>query len=411
MILVSHPTGNTFVRAWLAELTRRGVDFHFYTSLGINDKTRWPKVLPDRLAGEFLRRSYQVAPDRLHARPWRELGRLAGMRCGWGWLTAHETGWCSVDAVYQSLDRSVARVIDADRGSTITAVYAYEDGALASFEAAHRHGIKCCYELPIAYWETSRTLLKEEAARWPAWEPTLDATRDSDAKLQRKTRELELADIVICPSQFVLRSLPDAIRKAKPCIVSEFGVDTVEASERLVDQQTTNRPFRALFAGSMTQRKGLADVFAAFRSMQRSDCELVVMGSPRASMDFYRREYPAFTYEPTRPHAGVLELMKRCDALVLPSIVEGRALVQQEAMMCGLPIVVTANAGGEDLVEEGRTGFLVPIRSPESIAERLNWLADHRAQWASMSEAARLKAGQYTWEQYGQKIARVVLAS
>ena len=56
--------------------------------------------------------------------------------------------------------------------------------------------------------------------------------------------------------------------------------------------------------------------------------------------------------------------MKAHDALVLPSIVEGRALVQQEALACRLPIIVTPNAGGEDLVEEGITGHLVPIRSP-----------------------------------------------
>lgn len=411
MILVSHPTGNTFVRAWLAALTRRGVDFHFHTTLGVGDHANWLGLLPDRMAGEIQRRAYQVPSERLHARPWRELARLAGMRCGWNWLTARETGWCCVDAVYQSLDRSVARVIEADRGRTITAVYAYEDGALASFEAAHWHGIKCCYELPIAYWETARRLLREEAARWPAWEPTLEATQDSEAKLERKTRELELADVVICPSQFVLRSLPGAIRQAKSCLVSEFGAEIVQIPEPPVDQRRAKRPLRVLFAGSMTQRKGLADVFAAFRGLRRTDCELVVMGSPRASMDFYRHEYAAFTYEQTRPHSEVLDLMKRCDVLVLPSIVEGRALVQQEAMMCGLPIVVTSNAGGEDLVEEGRTGFLVPIRSPEAVAERLSWLADHRDQLAPMGEAARQKARQYTWEQYAQKIAGAVLPS
>ena len=63
--------------------------------------------------------------------------------------------------------------------------------------------------------------------------------------------------------------------------------------------------------------------------------------------------------------------MQQHDALILPSIVEGRALVQQEALSCGIPIVVTPNAGGEDLIEDGITGHLVPIRSPEKIAEKV----------------------------------------
>ena len=66
--------------------------------------------------------------------------------------------------------------------------------------------------------------------------------------------------------------------------------------------------------------------------------------------------------------------MQDHDALILPSIIEGRALVQQEALSCGLPIITTPNAGGADLIEEGMTGHLVPIRSPEIIAEK-NYLA------------------------------------
>ena len=51
--------------------------------------------------------------------------------------------------------------------------------------------------------------------------------------------------------------------------------------------------------------------------------------------------------------------------------------MQQEAMLCGLPIIVTANAGGEDLIDEGKTGYLVPIDSPEILAEKISWFADH----------------------------------
>ena len=65
--------------------------------------------------------------------------------------------------------------------------------------------------------------------------------------------------------------------------------------------------------------------------------------------------------------------MSMHDVLILPSIIEGRALVQQEALACGLPIIVTPNAGGEDLIETGVTGHLIPIRSPEKIREKIEW--------------------------------------
>jgi glycosyltransferase involved in cell wall biosynthesis len=96
--------------------------------------------------------------------------------------------------------------------------------------------------------------------------------------------------------------------------------------------------------------------------------------------------------------------MRTCDVFCLPSIVEGRALVMQEAMSQGLPLLITPNTGGEDLVEEGRTGFLVPIRSPEAIAEKLTWFLNNRAAIPEMGYLAQQQAARYTWESYGTQV-------
>ena len=96
--------------------------------------------------------------------------------------------------------------------------------------------------------------------------------------------------------------------------------------------------------------------------------------------------------------------MKVHDALVLPSIVEGRALVQQEALSCGLPIAVTPNAGGEDLVEEGKTGHLIPIRSPEKIADAIRAMIEKKNFKKEIQELCQKKATQYSWANYAQKI-------
>jgi glycosyltransferase involved in cell wall biosynthesis len=104
----------------------------------------------------------------------------------------------------------------------------------------------------------------------------------------------------------------------------------------------------------------------------------------------------------------VLALMRTCDVLVLPSVVEGRALVQQEALASGLPLLVTPNAGGDDLVDEGQTGFLVPIRDPEALADRIAWFADHRADLPAMRRLARKKAADTSWIQYEAHVREAV---
>ena len=88
-------------------------------------------------------------------------------------------------------------------------------------------------------------------------------------------------------------------------------------------------------------------------------------------------------------------------------------------MSQGLPIIITPNTGGEDLVDvihpfqesiygRGATGFLVPIRSPETIAECIAWCCDHREEVVAMGHAAIRKSQEYTWKAYGDGIVNAV---
>jgi len=407
-VLFSHPTGNANVRAALAGLQAAGMLGEFHTTIATYPGNLWDRLGKTPAGRELQRRSYDERLRSLTVQhPLRELGRMASSKFKLRSLTRHETGMFCIDAIYQAQDRAVARRL-RQYAKKFSSVYTYEDGALETLKAAAELNVRRMYDLPIAYWTTLRRLLAEEAERLPAWKITLGGgVSDSEAKLERKSRELELAETVLCPSQFVASSLPDAARAKKKIVVTPFGSPTLAAPKE--SSTNANGKLRVLFAGSMSQRKGLGDLFAAMRLLKRTDVELVVLGSPQAPMEFYRQEYGALIHEPNRPHAEVLQLMRRCDVLCLPSIVEGRALVMQEAMSQGLPLLITPNTGGEDLIEDGKTGFLVPIRRADLLAEKINWFADHRAALPEMSRAAQARAAQLTWPAYGQIVAQAVL--
>ena len=399
MIVLTHPTGNANVRAVLEALEHAALLARFVTTLGWSEVS-YPQ-LASRIRGK-LRRNYQLPADKIDIHPVREAARLVAGAVGLAGLTDKESAWASVDAVYQSLDREAARRLrHGEYGASVRGVYAYEDCAEQLFSAAAELGLKRSYDLPIVYWETAQCLLREEAERYPDWEPTLGGTRDSQAKLARKTRELASADLIVCPSNFVLESLPAEAREKKQTIMAPFGSPVIDVT---ANARSDSGPLRVLFAGAMTQRKGLADLLAAMKLVDSARVQLVVMGSAILPLDWYRKQFRDFVYEPPRPHADVLRLMQSCDVLVLPSIVEGRALVQQEAMACGLPVIATKNAGGDDLIDEGRTGFLVPIRSPGAIAEKINWFLANRPRMSEMGAAARARAREFTWRAYGEKI-------
>jgi glycosyltransferase involved in cell wall biosynthesis len=410
MILFIHPFGNANVRAVLNALDQADLLAKFVTTLGWSRSSPFVQAMPENFRAQLARRAYDLPHYKIKTHPAREIVRLLAEKLGARWLTKHETGWASIDRVWNSLDQVTADYLRQNHQRLkIRGVYAYEDCAERSFEAARELGLRRIYDLPIAYWETAQRLLREEARRYPQWEPTLGGTRDSDEKLARKTRELDLAEIVICPSTFVFDSLPEKVRASKKCVVALFGSPAADTADRsYMTHRTYTARLRFLFAGALTQRKGLADLFAAMKLVGAKEAELVVMGSPSLPLSFYRSEFPEFIYEPPRAHAGVLRLMHSCDVLVLPSIVEGRALVQQEAMACGLPLIATRNAGGEDLIVEGKTGFLVPTGAPAAIAEKMGWFLQNRAELPAMSAAARAKAAELTWLDYGEKILHAI---
>ncbi|MDA9110503.1 glycosyltransferase [bacterium] len=385
--VVSHPTGNTFVRALLNQLNTQNLLEKFFTTIGSGQGAN---SLISAFSGE--KRKYTI-PDTKISRQWvPEVIRLLSKG-------NQEKKRRKVDLSYQALDHKVSRLL-SNHSSQI--LHAYEDGCFDSFARAKQLGIQCSYELPIAHWATVRRLLAEEAERYPEWEPTLESTRETEDKLFRKEEELRLADRITCPSQFVLDSIPLEIRQITPCQISPFGSAPCEATD--YERSTKNDILKLLFVGSMSQRKGIADLFEAMNLLKGEPISLSILGQPSMPMEFYRKQFAAFEYFPPCSNQKVWEIMKAHDALVLPSIVEGRALVQQEALSCGLPIIVTPNAGGEDLVEEGITGHLVPIRSPEKIAEAIRAMIENINLKEEIQKLCQKKATQHTWANYAQNI-------
>ena len=385
--VVSHPTGNTFVRALLNQLNNQNQLEKFFTTIGVG-------IGANPLIRSFCKEKRKYAiPDKMISRQWMpEFARLLSKG-------DQEKKRRKVDLSYQALDHKVSLAL-SNHSSQI--LHAYEDGCSSSFARAKQQGIQCSYELPIAHWATARRLLAEEAERHPEWEPTLESTREPEEKLCQKEEELRLADRISCPSQFVLDSIPLEIRQKTLCQVSPFGSPPCEPVD--FERSTQSDTLRLLFVGSMSQRKGLADLFDAMELLNGEPISLTILGQPSMPMEFYRKQFSEFAYFPPCPNSKVREIMKTHDALVLPSIVEGRALVQQEALSCGLPIIVTPNAGGKDLVDEGITGHLVPIRSPEKISSAILTLIAERKNIEEIRKLCQKKAKQYTWPSYAQNI-------
>jgi len=91
----------------------------------------------------------------------------------------------------------------------------------------------------------------------------------------------------------------------------------------------------------------------------------------------------------------IIELMKNTDIVIAPSVVsedgdeEGIPVVLMEALAQGMPVLSTQHSGIPELVQDGESGFLVPERNVNALAEKLAYLVKHPEIWSAMGQAGR----------------------
>jgi glycosyltransferase involved in cell wall biosynthesis len=220
----------------------------------------------------------------------------------------------------------------------------------------------------------------------------------------RMNRELERADVVLCPSHFVRDSMIANGIAAEKCFVNPFGVNTSIFQPR----QTVPEKIRFITVGTLCLRKGHPYLFRAFKMVKERlpEAELICVGDVKTDL---RKEWPRWretvTHIPSLPHSELAKLLANCSAFVMPSQEEGFARVLSEAMAAGLPILASYESGATTLVQDGVEGFIVRAREPQHIASAMIRVAVDRQLNQKMGEAAHRKgAVSNTWQDYGDRL-------
>ena len=93
----------------------------------------------------------------------------------------------------------------------------------------------------------------------------------------------------------------------------------------------------------------------------------------------------------------IVKILNNCHIFVAPSVTasdgnqDAPVNTLKEAMAMGLPVISTFHGGIPELVEDGVSGFLVPERNSDAIADKLNYLISHPQKWQSMGSAGRIR--------------------
>lgn len=224
--------------------------------------------------------------------------------------------------------------------------------------------------------------------------------------IAKEEQEYAAADMITVPSSFVKQSfLEMGVADTKLCVIP-YGVSLTRFHP--VGQPESDA-FDVLFVGSASIRKGIRYLLEAFEAVTHPHKRLTFVGPVQPEIKALITEFSArlpILCLGHVPQPELKEIMSRSHVLVLPSIEEGLALVQAQAMACGCPVIGTTNSGAADLLRDGVEGFVAPIRDSEAIAERLQRLADNPDLRLRMSQACLVRVQSFGgWDQYGEKMA------
>jgi starch synthase len=211
------------------------------------------------------------------------------------------------------------------------------------------------------------------------------------------------ADAIVVPSQLARRSFIDEGVDGRKVFAIPYGVQ-LERFGKVAD--VSEDRFEALFVGSVSLRKGVPYLLDAFSRIKHPRKRLRIVGGISKEMEIL---LPKSSMENVEilgivPQSKLSQMMSSSHVLVLPSIEEGLALVQGQALACGCPVIATKATGAEDLFTDGVEGFILPFTNVTELTAKMQELADDPALQKRMSEAALRRVEQLGgWQQYGER--------
>jgi len=208
-------------------------------------------------------------------------------------------------------------------------------------------------------------------------------------QFERMSALVEQFDYIIAISDFVKFSYVGEGFPAERVFVAYTDINLPPAPEQTHEDDT----FRALYLSYTNSRKGLPYLLDAWGELKLPNAELVLVGKYSGDVPEKLKQYcdSIIKRDPSITWAGSTDTpawyYRGASVFVFPSLTEGNPKVVMEAMAHGLPVITTVNA--QSIVEDGKSGFVVPIRDAQALAEKIRYLYHNRNVRERMGKEAR----------------------
>jgi glycosyltransferase involved in cell wall biosynthesis len=244
--------------------------------------------------------------------------------------------------------------------------------------------------------EYQRDILNDEYSRWGI------PRKNTDRGIEYDLAEYEECDLIVVPSNFVRKTFLEKGIRDKKISVIPYGVNL----STFYPVPKTDKVFRVIFVGTISLRKGIPYLLQSLSGLNLPNFEVGLIGGMTHEIKPIINNFSGpFKYLGFIPRTELYRYYSQGSLFVIASIEEGLALVQSQAMACGLPVIATTNTGAEDLITDSVHGFIVPIRDSQAIREKVLYLYENPKARDEMANQALLRANSLGgWRSYGDEI-------
>jgi len=279
--------------------------------------------------------------------------------------------------------------------------------------------LRSAWSVPFVHMFHTLGLMKQRVARHPG-------EAEGDYRIKGEQEVLQSADQIIAATPAELAQLQwlyhadvSKVTVIPPGVdISHFYPIPDDEAKEFIGVLPCQQVL--LFVGRIEPLKGIDTLIEALALMQKAGvvvCLTVIGGDSNddqeaendeiARLQMIREQYglkDLVAFIGRRDQDTLPYYYSAAEAVVVPSQYESFGMVALEAMACGTPVVASQVGGLAYLVQDGITGFTVPVDEPEALAERLTRLVNDTALKQEMGKNAAQLAVGYRWEMIAQRL-------
>ena len=249
--------------------------------------------------------------------------------------------------------------------------------------------------------------LRQEFQKFSDWVTVPDMYHSGADRyiINREKQELELADLILCPSELVKETVLQYVPQKKSQIyLNQYPVPLWV--NNYIQSETFNNikksfslnsePLKILFVGTVNLRKGVQYLLPALRLLKQINFEAKIVGAIDINQEKIAEYEEICEFTGAVSKSELAKLYIWADLFVFPSIAEGSAGVVYEAMSFGLPILTTKASGS--VVRDGVDGFVMSHPSVEEIAEKIFIFSQNKSLLTEMSHHTLNRVSEFSWQ-------------